>query len=76
MIGYKTVTKLALSEVSFGEVTIQRLRRVTLDANLLRTLGLVEGDSVDVVLLVDSSDIVMRRCKDVSFKKNQSGIKF
>jgi hypothetical protein len=60
MIGYKTVTKLALSEVSFGEVTIQRLRRVTLDANLLRTLGLVEGDSVDVVLLVDSSDIVMR----------------
>jgi bifunctional DNA-binding transcriptional regulator/antitoxin component of YhaV-PrlF toxin-antitoxin module len=70
------VTKLALSEVSFGEVTIQRLRRVTLDANLLRTLGLVEGDSVDVVLLVDSSDIVMRRCKDVSFKKNQSGIKF
>ena len=55
------MTKNALSEVSFGAVTIQRMRRVTLDANLLRTLGLNEGDSLEVVLLVDTSEILLRR---------------
>jgi bifunctional DNA-binding transcriptional regulator/antitoxin component of YhaV-PrlF toxin-antitoxin module len=75
MIGYKTVTKLALSEVSFGNVTIQRLRRITLDANLLRTLGMNEGDSVEVVLLVDSSEIVLRKSKNEQTKKSQPGSK-
>lgn len=63
MTGYKTVTKFALSEVTFGEATIQRLRRITLDSNLLRTLGLSEGDSVEVVLMVDSSEIVLRKSR-------------
>jgi hypothetical protein len=67
------VTKLALSEVSFGEVTIQRLRRVTLDANLLRTLGLVEGDSVDVVLLVDSSDVKTYHSKKIRAESSFNG---
>jgi bifunctional DNA-binding transcriptional regulator/antitoxin component of YhaV-PrlF toxin-antitoxin module len=75
MIGYKTVTKLALSEVSFGAVTIQRLRRITLDTNLLRTLGLSEGDSLDVVLLVDTSEIVLRKSKVEQTKKSQVGSK-
>lgn len=55
------MTKNSLSEVSFGSVTIQRMRRVTLDSNLLRTLGLSEGDSVEVVLLVDTSEILLRK---------------
>jgi bifunctional DNA-binding transcriptional regulator/antitoxin component of YhaV-PrlF toxin-antitoxin module len=75
MIGYKTVTKLALSEVSFGAVTIQRLRRITLDTNLLRTLGLNEGDSLEVVLIVDSSEIVLRKGKTGQTKKSQPGSK-
>ena len=55
------MTKNALTEVSFGTVTIQRMRRVALDPNLLRTLGLSEGDSVEVVLRVDSSEILLRK---------------
>lgn len=69
MIGYKILTKLALSEVSFGAATIQRMRRITLDTNLLRTLGLNEGDSLEVVLLVDSSEIVLRKSKIAQTKK-------
>jgi bifunctional DNA-binding transcriptional regulator/antitoxin component of YhaV-PrlF toxin-antitoxin module len=75
MNGYKIVTKLALSEVSFGAVTIQRLRRITLDTNLLRTLGLNEGDSLEVVLLVDSSEIVLRKIEAEQTKKIPVGSK-
>ena len=57
------MTKNDLTEVSFGTATIQRMRRVALDPNLLRTLGLSEGDSVEVVLLVDSSEILLRKCQ-------------
>ena len=41
--------------------TIQKLRRITLDANLLRTLDLAEGDSVEIVLIVESGEICLRR---------------
>lgn len=55
-------------EVSFGSTTIQKLRRVALDPNLLRTLGLEEGDSLEVVLLVDTGEIRLR--KDPGFIKS------
>jgi bifunctional DNA-binding transcriptional regulator/antitoxin component of YhaV-PrlF toxin-antitoxin module len=51
-------------EVSFGSTTIQKLRRVTLDQNLLRTLDLEEGDSLEVVLLVDTGEICLRKDSD------------
>lgn len=47
--------------VTFGSVTIQKLRRITLDQNLLRTLDLEEGDALDVVLLVDTGEIRLRK---------------
>jgi len=62
------VTKHALTEVSFGTVIVQRARRIALDANLLRTLGIAEGDSVEVVLLVDSSEIILRRATGAEAK--------
>lgn len=62
------MTKNALTEVSFGTVTIQRSRRIALDANLLRTLGIAEGDSIEVVLLVDSSEIILRRADNAANK--------
>lgn len=62
------MTKNSLSEVSFGTATIQRMRRVALDANMLRTLGLAEGDSLEVVLLVDSSEILLRKSAPRSIK--------
>jgi bifunctional DNA-binding transcriptional regulator/antitoxin component of YhaV-PrlF toxin-antitoxin module len=67
------VTKQALTEVSFGTVIVQRARRIALDANLLRTLGIAEGDSVEVVLLVDSSEIILRRASDAMAKTTEAG---
>lgn len=63
-----------LQEVSFGTTTIQKLRRITLDQNLLRTLSLEEGDSVEVVLVVATGDICLRKCKtsqSETVKKNK-----
>lgn len=47
--------------VSFGTSTIQKLRRVALDPNLLMTLGLREGDAVKVELDVDRATILIRK---------------
>jgi formylmethanofuran dehydrogenase subunit D len=47
--------------VSFGISTIQKLRRVALDPNLLSTLGLREGDAVKVELDVDRATILIRK---------------
>lgn len=67
------MSHITLQEVSFGTTTIQKLRRITLDQNLLRTLNLEEGDSVEVVLIVATGEICLRKCKnqqaDIS-KKN------
>lgn len=54
-------TKPILSEVSFGPATIQKLRRIALDSNLLRTLGLEEGDSLEVSLMVETGEIRLRK---------------
>jgi hypothetical protein len=54
-------SKSILQEVSFGTATIQKLRRVTLDPNLLRTLGLAEGDLLEVALLVETGEIRLRK---------------
>lgn len=68
------MTKHALTEVSFGTVIVQRARRIALDANLLRTLGIAEGDSVEVVLLVDSSEIILRPVFGAAAKSIGAGI--
>lgn len=57
-----------LPEVSFGIVTIQKLRRITLDQNLLRTLNLEEGDCVEVVLLTTTGDICLRKSQQEAKK--------
>lgn len=60
-----------LTEVSFGSVSIQQLRRVSLDQNLLRTLGLNIGDNLDVVLMVETGEIVLRKHQHPSAKRNK-----
>lgn len=60
-LGTHVMTKPALSEVSFGPATIQKLRRIALDSNLLRTLGLEEGDTLEVCLLVETGEIRLRK---------------
>lgn len=42
---------------------IQKLRRITLDPNLLRTLGLAEGDDLEVTLMVETGEIRLRKPK-------------
>jgi bifunctional DNA-binding transcriptional regulator/antitoxin component of YhaV-PrlF toxin-antitoxin module len=54
-------SKSVLSEVSFGPTMIQKMRRISLDANLLRTLGLEEGDSLDVALMIETGEIRLRK---------------
>lgn len=51
----------SIKVVSFGTSTIQKLRRVTLDPNLLTTLGLREGDTVKIELDVDRAMILIRK---------------
>lgn len=68
------MTPRALQEVSFGTVTIQKLRRIALDQNLLRTLDLEEGDSIEVVLLVSTGEICLRKSlseEKKAIKKNR-----
>ncbi|WP_374621412.1 hypothetical protein [Pandoraea sp.] len=52
---------MALKKVSFGSVKIQKLRRVTLDQNLLDTLGLNIGDSVCIDLDTENEAVVITR---------------
>ncbi len=54
-------TRPILSEVSFGSTMIQKLRRISLDPNLLHTLGLQEGDNLEVALIVETGEIRLRR---------------
>ena len=51
----------SLRIVSFGASKIQKLRRVAIDANLLATLNLQEGDTVTVDLDVQNSTILIRK---------------
>jgi len=67
------MTHSMLNEVYFGTVTIQKLRRITLDQNLLRTLHLKEGDSVEVVLLTNTGEICLRKHQQESKKMINKG---
>ena len=54
-------TMKSIKLVSFGTSTIQKLRRIALDSNLLTTLELQEGDTVTVDLDVASATILIRK---------------
>jgi hypothetical protein len=51
----------SLKIVSYGTSRIQKLRRVALDPNLLRTLGMREGDVVRIDLDIDTATILIKR---------------
>lgn len=51
----------SIKKVSFGTSMIQRNRRVALDPNLLTTLGLQEGDTVQIELDVGTATILIRK---------------
>ncbi len=59
--GVYSETMDSIRIVSFGTSTIQKLRRVALDPNLLTTLGLSEGDTVKIELDVDNATIMIRK---------------
>jgi hypothetical protein len=52
---------VALKKVSYGTTKIQTLRRVALDPNLLRTLGLDIGDSVHIELDTEHEAVLITR---------------
>lgn len=51
----------SIRTVSFGTSTIQKLRRIALDSNLLSTLDLQEGDTVKIDLDVATATILIRK---------------
>jgi hypothetical protein len=51
----------SIKTVSFGTSTIQKLRRISLDSNLLTTLDLQEGDTVKIDLDVATATILIRK---------------
>jgi bifunctional DNA-binding transcriptional regulator/antitoxin component of YhaV-PrlF toxin-antitoxin module len=55
---------MILKKVSFGTTKIQALRRVTLDQNLLETLGLSVGDTVRVELDTENGTVLISRVLD------------
>jgi antitoxin component of MazEF toxin-antitoxin module len=59
---------MSIEKVSFGTMKIQKLRRVALDAHLLETLNLREGDAVQVELDVATATIVMRKAVNAQVK--------
>jgi len=61
----------SIKVVSFGTSTIQKLRRIALDSNLLTTLELQEGDTVKIDLDVASATILIR--KDAASNKPEVG---
>ena len=61
-------TSMSIEKVSFGTTKIQKLRRVALDAHLLETLNLREGDAVQVELDVATATIVMRKAVNAQVK--------
>lgn len=52
---------MTLKKVSYGTTKIQTLRRVALDPNLLRTLGLNIGDSVHIELDTEREAVLITR---------------
>jgi hypothetical protein len=59
--------------VSFGTSTIQKLRRIALDPNLLNTLELTEGDTVRIDLDVANAAILIRKTAALEKPKGGSG---
>lgn len=52
---------MSIDKVSFGTTKIQALRRITLDQNLMQTLGLSIGDDVCVELDIQHEAVRITR---------------
>ncbi|MBS1174044.1 MAG: hypothetical protein H6R05_175 [Burkholderiaceae bacterium] len=67
---------MRLKIVSYGTSKIQQLRRVALDQNILDTLGLSIGDTVQVELDTENSTIILSKVnsKDVQKKTSKGGV--
>lgn len=63
---------MSIKKVSFGDVQIQKLRRVALHEQLLSTLGLAIGDRVCVELDVESEVIIIRKMHSSVDVKSES----
>lgn len=53
-----------MARVSFGTKCIQKLKRVSLDHNLLDNLDVREGDAVDLYFDTEEKAIVIKKSQD------------
>lgn len=58
---------MPLCKVSYGTARIQKLRRVSLDQNLLETLGLGVGDLVRIELDIERETVLISRVQETHF---------
>jgi len=66
---------VSIKKVSYGTTTIQKLRRVSLDQNLLETLRLEVGDSVRIELDTEQEAVIITRAANaVSSKGNEQKV--
>lgn len=60
---------MSIKKVSYGTTTIQKLRRVSLDQNLLETLRLEVGDSVRIELDTEQEAVIITRAANAVSSK-------
>lgn len=57
---------MSIKTVSYGTTTIQQLRRISLDQNLLETLRLEVGDCVRIELDIEKEAVIITRAADAN----------
>jgi len=72
---FNLYNSVSIKKVSYGTTTIQKLRRVSLDQNLLETLRLEVGDSVRIELDTEQEAVIITRAANaVSSKGNEQKV--
>ena len=65
-----------MKKVSFGVISVQKGRRITLDGSLLQNLGIKEGDPVELFLdIKDEAIIIKKSLASKVFGKRDNSIK-
>jgi len=62
-----------MPRVSFGRRIVQKLKRISLDHNLLNNLQVREGDSVDLYFDPEDKAIVIKKSNNKGYNSSKYG---
>jgi bifunctional DNA-binding transcriptional regulator/antitoxin component of YhaV-PrlF toxin-antitoxin module len=60
-----------MKKVSFGVITVQKGRRITLDGSLLQNLSIKEGDPVELFLDIKDEAIIVKKSSSSSISEKK-----